>query len=105
MQNYCVVDADDQTPQVPCFFIFGDSLVDGGNNNLLHTQAKVNYKPYGIDYPDGPTGRFCNGRTIVDVIGLVFSFKSTIYKFTYIYKYAHKHTYTCASLNFSWILC
>lgn len=69
MQDYCAVDAG-QAPQVPCFFIFGDSMVDSGNNNLLHTKAKVNYKPYGIDYPNGPTGRFCNGRTTVDIMGL-----------------------------------
>lgn len=56
-------------PQVPCYFIFGDSLADGGNNNDLRTGAKVNYPPYGIDFPGGPTGRFTNGLTIVDIIG------------------------------------
>lgn len=57
-------------PQVPCYFIFGDSLMDNGNNNHLVTTAKANYVPYGIDFPDGPTGRFSNGRNIVDVVGL-----------------------------------
>lgn len=58
------------TPQVPCFFIFGDSLADNGNNNPLATLAKVNYSPYGIDYPGGlPTGRFTNGKTTVDILG------------------------------------
>lgn len=56
-------------PQVPCYFIFGDSLVDNGNNNQITSLAKGNYRPYGIDYPQGPTGRFSNGRTVVDVIG------------------------------------
>uniref|UniRef100_A0A6N2KIR1 GDSL esterase/lipase n=1 Tax=Salix viminalis TaxID=40686 RepID=A0A6N2KIR1_SALVM len=37
-------------PQVPCFFIFGDSLADNGNNNNLVTAAKANYRPYGIDF-------------------------------------------------------
>ncbi|KAL3522588.1 hypothetical protein ACH5RR_015422 [Cinchona calisaya] len=55
-------------PQVPCYFIFGDSLVDNGNNNNLNSLAKANYLPYGIDFPGGPTGRFSNGRTTVDVI-------------------------------------
>ncbi|KAB1668923.1 hypothetical protein ES319_1Z093200v1 [Gossypium barbadense] len=55
-------------PQVPCYFIFGDSLSDNGNNNNLSTLAKVNYSPYGIDFPVGPTGRFSNGRTAVDFI-------------------------------------
>lgn len=55
--------------QVPCYFIFGDSLVDNGNNNNIQSLARANYLPYGIDYPDGPTGRFSNGKTTVDVIG------------------------------------
>lgn len=55
--------------QVPCYFIFGDSLVDNGNNNNIASLAKANYMPYGIDFPGGPTGRFSNGKTTVDVIG------------------------------------
>ena len=58
-------------PLVPCFFIFGDSLSDAGNNNDLNTKAKANYPPYGIDYLDSvPTGRFTNGRTAVDILGV-----------------------------------
>lgn len=60
--------------QVPCYFIFGDSLVDSGNNNQLVTAAKANYLPYGIDFPAGVTGRFTNGRTIADIIGISLSF-------------------------------
>ncbi|KAF5760936.1 putative triacylglycerol lipase [Helianthus annuus] len=56
-------------PQVPCYFIFGDSLVDNGNNNRLRTEAKANYSPYGIDFPPGVTGRFTNGLTSADIIG------------------------------------
>lgn len=55
--------------QVPCFFIFGDSLVDNGNNNGLLTLARANYRPYGIDFPQGTSGRFTNGRTFVDALG------------------------------------
>lgn len=58
-----------QEAQVPCFFIFGDSLVDNGNNNRIVTLARANYRPYGVDFPQGPTGRFTNGRTFVDVLG------------------------------------
>ncbi|CAH9113919.1 unnamed protein product, partial [Cuscuta epithymum] len=54
---------------VPAMFIFGDSLVDNGNNNNLFSLAKANYPPYGIDFNQGPTGRFSNGYTIVDEIG------------------------------------
>lgn len=68
--TYCVVGK----PQVPCLFIFGDSLSDSGNNNNLATDAKVNYRPYGIDFPAGPTGRFTNGRTSVDIISNIFSY-------------------------------
>ncbi|KAI7730076.1 hypothetical protein M8C21_009446 [Ambrosia artemisiifolia] len=65
-------------PQVPCYFIFGDSLMDNGNNNRLHTQAKVNFPPYGIDFPDGPTGRFTNGRNAADVIAQLLGFDKFI---------------------------
>ncbi|KAF6152203.1 hypothetical protein GIB67_039391, partial [Kingdonia uniflora] len=40
---------------VPALFIFGDSLIDNGNNNNLATLAKANYFPYGIDFKSGPT--------------------------------------------------
>lgn len=54
---------------VPAMFIFGDSLIDNGNNNNLPSFAKANYFPYGIDFDGGPTGRFSNGYTMVDEIG------------------------------------
>lgn len=62
-----------QQPQVPCYFIFGDSLVDNGNNNQLSSLARADYLPYGIDFPRGPTGRFSNGKTTVDVVGMYIS--------------------------------
>lgn len=55
--------------QVPCLFIYGDSMSDSGNNNELPTTFKSNYRPYGVDFPLGPTGRFINGRTEIDIIG------------------------------------
>ncbi|KAJ1414183.1 SGNH hydrolase superfamily [Sesbania bispinosa] len=64
--------------QVPCLFIFGDSLSDSGNNNHLPTSAKSNYMPYGIDFPTGPTGRFTNGRTTVDIITQLLGFDDFI---------------------------
>ena len=52
------------------FFVFGDSLVDNGNNNFLLTTARADAPPYGIDLPSHrPTGRFSNGRNIPDLIG------------------------------------
>ncbi|RVX06544.1 GDSL esterase/lipase 7 [Vitis vinifera] len=52
-------------PVTPAMFIFGDSLIDNGNNNFIPTMARANYFPYGIDF-GLPTGRFCNGLTVVD---------------------------------------
>ncbi|KAL9690633.1 hypothetical protein QQ045_011039 [Rhodiola kirilowii] len=49
-------------------FVFGDSILDVGNNNYITSLAKANYVPHGIDF-GGPTGRFTNGRTIIDIIG------------------------------------
>ncbi|KAH7670731.1 GDSL lipase/esterase protein [Dioscorea alata] len=54
--------------QVPAMFVFGDSLVDDGNNNYLASIAKANYYPYGIDFFQGPTGRFSNGKTVIDFL-------------------------------------
>ncbi|RRT68456.1 hypothetical protein B296_00021904 [Ensete ventricosum] len=51
------------------FFVFGDSLVDNGNNNYLATTARADAPPYGIDSPSHrPSGRFSNGRNIPDLI-------------------------------------
>ncbi|KAG7555700.1 GDSL lipase/esterase [Arabidopsis suecica] len=51
------------------FFVFGDSLVDSGNNNYLVTTARADSPPYGIDFPTRrPTGRFSNGLNIPDLI-------------------------------------
>ncbi|CAK8578631.1 unnamed protein product [Lathyrus sativus] len=65
-------------PQVPCYFIFGDSLVDNGNNNVLSSLARADYLPYGIDFPDGPSGRFSNGKTTVDEIAELLGFDDYI---------------------------
>lgn len=56
-------------PDVPCFFIFGDSLTDNGGDNHMRIPSPAKSLPYGIDFPTGPTGRYSNGRTIADVIG------------------------------------
>ncbi|XP_058079615.1 GDSL esterase/lipase At1g33811-like [Magnolia sinica] len=65
-------------PQVPCLFIFGDSLVDNGNNNGLLTLSRANYSPYGIDFPSGITGRFTNGLTTVDILAKLLGFSDFI---------------------------
>ncbi|KAG5546537.1 hypothetical protein RHGRI_018651 [Rhododendron griersonianum] len=65
--------------QVPAMYVFGDSLVDVGNNNHLKISiAKANFPHNGVDYAgDKPTGRFSNGKNFADFIaekaGLVAS--------------------------------
>ncbi|EER94970.1 GDSL esterase/lipase At4g16230 [Sorghum bicolor] len=55
---------------MPANFIFGDSLVDAGNNNYIVSLSKANYPPNGIDFfGHQPTGRYTNGRTIIDILG------------------------------------
>ncbi|KAI9078859.1 hypothetical protein K1719_039200 [Acacia pycnantha] len=61
------------------FFVFGDSLVDNGNNNYLATTARADAPPYGIDYPTRrPTGRFSNGYNIPDFISQELGSESTL---------------------------
>ncbi|KAK7820213.1 gdsl esterase/lipase exl3, partial [Quercus suber] len=58
-----------ETGQVPAVFVFGDSIVDTGNNNHINTLVKCNFPPYGKDFQGGkPTGRFSNGRVPSDFI-------------------------------------
>ncbi|OMO97879.1 Lipase, GDSL [Corchorus capsularis] len=50
-------------------FVFGSSLVDNGNNNFLpNSTAKADFLPYGIDFPHGPSGRFTNGKNVIDIL-------------------------------------
>jgi len=61
------------TTTTKAFFIFGDSTVDSGNNNFIDTipENKADYKPYGLNaFSHQPTGRFSDGRVIVDFIGM-----------------------------------
>ncbi|KAH8972125.1 hypothetical protein BDL97_02G178600 [Sphagnum fallax] len=53
---------------VPAYFVFGDSLVDAGNNNYLPLAAHANFPPYGETFFRKPTGRFSDGRNVGDFI-------------------------------------
>ncbi|KAJ1424164.1 SGNH hydrolase superfamily [Sesbania bispinosa] len=54
---------------VPAVFVFGDSIVDTGNNNNRRTIARSNFPPYGEDFRGGvPTGQFSNGKVPSDLI-------------------------------------
>ncbi|CAL9053134.1 unnamed protein product [Musa banksii] len=72
--TFLAVFGSSSTPsEARAFFVFGDSLVDSGNNNYLATTARADTIPYGIDSPSHrPTGRFSNGRNIADVMSEVF---------------------------------
>lgn len=60
---------------VPGVMIFGDSVVDAGNNNNLATLVRANFPPYGRDFAQHtPTGRFCNGKLATDFTGTEPSF-------------------------------
>ncbi|CAK7346148.1 unnamed protein product [Dovyalis caffra] len=64
---------------VQALLVFGDSIVDAGNNNNIQTLVKCNFPPYGKDFEGGnPTGRFCNGKIPSDMIAKELGIKDTI---------------------------
>ncbi|XP_038891276.1 GDSL esterase/lipase At1g29670-like [Benincasa hispida] len=70
--------------KVSCYFVFGDSQADNGNNNDMlereYGNARADYKPYGIDFSKQsiPTGRFTNGRNVPDFIAKFLGFRDYI---------------------------
>lgn len=60
-----------EAQSVPAVYVFGDSLVDVGNNNHLPVSiAKANFPHNGVDFPTKePTGRFSNGKNAADFLG------------------------------------
>lgn len=52
-------------------FVFGDSLLEAGNNNYFDTLSsfRSNYWPYGKTTFKFPTGRVSDGRIMTDFIG------------------------------------
>ncbi|KAK4796399.1 hypothetical protein SAY86_028725 [Trapa natans] len=64
---------------VPAVFMFGDSIVDTGNNNFFKTVVKSNFPPYGRDFIGGKaTGRFSNGKIPPDLIVEEFGIKELL---------------------------
>ncbi|MCD7448628.1 ATP-dependent Clp protease proteolytic subunit 5 [Datura stramonium] len=54
---------------IPAVFVFGDSIVDTGNNNYLVTLAKGNIPQNGKNFMGGKaTGRFCDGKLPSDIL-------------------------------------
>ncbi|KAK7259773.1 hypothetical protein RIF29_25387 [Crotalaria pallida] len=62
--------ASSEAQMAPALYVFGDSLVDVGNNNYLALSTERAILPhYGIDFPTKkPNGRFCNGKNAADLI-------------------------------------
>ncbi|KAK8944516.1 GDSL esterase/lipase EXL3 [Platanthera zijinensis] len=70
---------ESSTPIVPAVILFGDSIVDPGNNNDMVTLAKGNFPPYGRDFIGHvPTGRFSNGKIPGDLIASSLGVKETV---------------------------
>ncbi|KAK7262983.1 hypothetical protein RJT34_30566 [Clitoria ternatea] len=65
---------------VPAVIVFGDSIVDPGNNNYITTIVKCDFPPYGRDFVGGnqPTGRFSNGLVPSDIIAAKFGVKKLL---------------------------
>ncbi|XP_030523859.1 GDSL esterase/lipase 1-like [Rhodamnia argentea] len=61
---------DNQSRKDVALFIFGDSLNDAGTNNYINTTEsfRANFPPYGETFFHYPTGRFSDGRLMVDFI-------------------------------------
>ncbi|XP_065881918.1 GDSL esterase/lipase 6 [Euphorbia lathyris] len=50
-------------------FSFGDSILDAGNNHFnTNCSVQADFSPYGSSFFHHPTGRFTNGRTVLDFI-------------------------------------
>ncbi|KAK1610054.1 hypothetical protein QYE76_033727 [Lolium multiflorum] len=65
--------------KISAIFMFGDSMVDPGNNNHRITEAKANFPPYGQDFPGGKaTGRFSNGKVPGDMLASRFGVKELL---------------------------
>ncbi|KAL5206299.1 hypothetical protein ABZP36_034508 [Zizania latifolia] len=64
--------------QVPAMYVFGDSLVDVGNNDFLPPPApRAPRPPCGVDLPPeaGGGGRFTDGYNLADIIAQHVGFK------------------------------
>ncbi|KAF8109108.1 hypothetical protein N665_0102s0017 [Sinapis alba] len=64
---------------IPAVIVFGDSIVDAGNNDDMITEARCDHPPYGIDFDGGvPTGRFSNGKVPTDILAEELGIKPNI---------------------------
>ncbi|KAM0822247.1 hypothetical protein ACQ4PT_071615 [Festuca glaucescens] len=65
--------------KVTVVIVFGDSIVDPGNNNDIRTGVKANHAPYGKDFAGHvATGRFSNGLVPSDFIAQGLNVKQLV---------------------------
>lgn len=66
-------------PKFSSILIFGDSLLDTGNNNYISTELRANHAPYGVSFPGGtPTGRFSDGKLMSDFLADALGLKQYV---------------------------
>ncbi|XP_050365758.1 GDSL esterase/lipase EXL3-like [Argentina anserina] len=64
---------------MPAVLVFGDSIMDTGNNNNLKSVVRCNFPPYGQNFPgEVPTGRFGNGKVPSDFIAQALGIKEFV---------------------------
>lgn len=69
--------------KAPAMYVFGDALVDVGNNDrLTFSFNKANFPHYGIDFHNKQaTGTFGNGKNTADFLGKLSTMHDTKYRF------------------------
>ncbi|KAM7256705.1 hypothetical protein ACFE04_012446 [Oxalis oulophora] len=79
LHNIQSVSSQTRNMTFPAMIVFGDSIVDPGNNNYIKTITKCNFPPYGRDLTKTePIGRFCNGKIAPDFAAEMFGIKDYI---------------------------
>ncbi|KAH9617266.1 hypothetical protein KSS87_006892 [Heliosperma pusillum] len=65
--------------KAPALLVFGDSIVDPGNNDYIDTIGRANFPPYGRDFAGGvATGRYSNGKIPSDLIAEQMGLKELV---------------------------
>jgi len=83
-------------------FNFGDSISDTGNQASFYTP--LSNSPYGSTYFKQPSGRFSDGRLIIDFIGilhliLIFSYTFNFWRKIQVFPYLN---FTCIIMSLNW---
>ncbi|CAK8565596.1 unnamed protein product [Lathyrus sativus] len=92
-----------EAEKVPAVYVFGDSLVDVGNNNYLTLSfVKAVLPYYGIDFPTKlPTGRFSNGKNAADLIAEKLGLATSPPYLSLVSKFNNKNASFLNGVNFA----